>query len=64
MYFSIFNSDNNILVSGGTDGMFVWDLKQGKYIHLINSQTRGNDSHDADIECFTWTHKGTTLITG
>jgi WD40 repeat protein len=57
-------SDPNILVSGGGDGLFVWDVTKFSRIHTINPTTRGEIAHDSDVECIAWTHGGVTLLSG
>ena len=57
------NGSENLLMSGGDDGMFLWDVEKGVEVSQVKI---GKDraSHNDMIECGCWTHEGETFVTG
>ena len=55
-----------MLLSGGNEGIFVWDIEQESLRKKIEIATPGTseEGHEADIECFCWAYEGAMLITG
>lgn len=55
--------DSNTLVSGGCDGLFVWDVTSGQSVRHIGVGENPSQ-HESDIECLAWAYQGSTLLTG
>jgi len=57
------NGSNSLLMSGGDDGMRLWDAEKGTIISEIKIG-KDKTSHNDLIECGCWTHEGETFVTG
>jgi WD40 repeat protein len=58
--------DNNVLVSGGADGIIVWSVKDARPIHTILSEANVSPefpAHESDVEVLAFAF-GNTLISG
>lgn len=56
--------DANILVSGGADGLLVWDIRRGEPLQTLSKAAGVAAAHESDVECVAWVHDGTALCTG
>ena len=55
----------NVIVSGGGDGVIIWDVSTGEVIKKIPLTSElGQNFHTADIECLKYCHNGAYLLTG
>ncbi|KAF2076924.1 hypothetical protein CYY_001762 [Polysphondylium violaceum] len=59
----LFHPTEPIFVSGGFEGIIVWDLLSGFIIKKMISHI-DPDAHDARIECLYWLYEGTSLVSG
>ena len=57
------NGSENLLMSGGDDGMFLWDVEKGVQVSNVKIG-KDKESHNDMIECGCWTHEGETFVTG
>ena len=57
------NGSENLLMSGGDDGMFLWDVEKGVGVSNVKIG-KDKESHNDMIECGCWTHEGETFVTG
>lgn len=60
----LFHPKDPILVSGGIEGIFIWDCKTGKLLKKIESSSDDQNSHEGAIECLTWLYDGSSLLSG
>ena len=56
-------TDSNMLVSGGYEGILVWDVAAQRMVKKIHIDNR-RDAHTSDVLCFEWACDGTSLLTG
>ncbi|KAM9958024.1 hypothetical protein ACTFIW_013000 [Dictyostelium discoideum] len=59
----LFHPKEPILVSGGFDGIFIWDYLKGFIIKKVLTH-KDIDSHDSKVEALAWLYNGTSLVTG
>jgi len=63
----IFHPKNeDVLVSGGVDGIFVWSLREGRATRVIRSEANVSPefpAHEADVEVLAFVY-GNTLVSG
>jgi len=59
----LFHPTEPIFVSGGFEGIIVWDLLSGFIIKKMVSHI-DPDAHDAKVECLFWLYEGTSLVSG
>lgn len=59
----LFHPRDSILISGGFDGLIIWDYLKGFIIKRI-SPHQDPDAHESNVECLTWICDGTALVSG
>eukprot|EP01132_Coremiostelium_polycephalum_P011229 gene11229-13756_t len=59
----LFHPKESILVSGGFDGIIIWDYIKGFIIKRIRPHVDA-DAHESKVECLEWLHDGITLVSG
>ena len=57
------NSSKDILVSAGTEGIIVWNDKDGSIVKSINPKTE-TEAHDSVVEVLEWVDGGRFLVSG
>lgn len=55
--------DSNVLVSGGYEGIWVWNVAERRVVKKIEAET-SRDAHTSDVLCCEWAFDGTSLLTG
>ena len=55
--------DSNVLVSGGYEGIWIWDVAERRVVKKIEAET-SRDAHTSDVLCCEWAYDGTSLLTG
>ncbi|KAJ5080722.1 hypothetical protein M0811_13830 [Anaeramoeba ignava] len=59
----LFHPNKPILVSGGHEGLFIWDLRNSTLKQKIKTGSHIS-AHDGAVECLIWLQNGDCLITG
>lgn len=55
--------DPNIIVSGGYEGIFIWNTAERRVSKRLHSSLQ-DDAHEGDVLCFEWAMDGTSLLSG
>ena len=69
----MFHPVENIMVSAGTEGVYIWDLekqvlkkiiKSRFNVLMINSDSTVKEANEGEVECICWLYNGTILAVG
>lgn len=63
VFVSFHPKDTNVLVSGGQDGIVVWDINSQKVDKILNYENEPK-GHESDVLCCCWLFEGRVLVTG
>lgn len=54
----------NMMISGGEEGMYLWDVRQGSVVQSILESSNHPDGHEGPVYCAKWLYGGSILATG